>query len=316
MGALDIGGDGPQFYRPSGRGAGAGAITVVVAAFVATLVLAPIYVYGTIYIPFIYLNALLAVGYGGSVGLAAGAGARWGKVRSPLFVTIAGGLMGLNAAYSAWVYWVFVQSNHEVWVFGLGGMTEVWTQVMDIGTWGFRSGGNVTGIFLAGIWVIEAALLVGLSAAGARLMLGRTPFCEDCNAWPSAHDERALLVAPRSLGTAGLTKELRRGNWAVLHGVEQGRLSLRKFLELERWTCTRCGDFDVMTLKEVQLRKDKDGDDKRDETVLLDRLLLGPEGGRAYDALGSEPEEADAGAQGAEETGEETGEDADAGDRA
>ncbi len=311
MGVLDT--DGPRFYQHTGKGGAAGGVVMVLMALVATLVLTPLYVYGSIYIPFIYLNLLLCAAFGGGVDFATGLGATWAKVRSPGFVTLAGGLMGLNAAYAGWVYWVFVQTSHELWVFGLGDMMMIWETVYEDGTWSMGGGDNVTGMALAAVWVIEAGVLVVLGARGARMAMSDAPFCEACSAWAPNTESHSMLQPPESLGVSGVEKAIRRGQWDVLHAVAQGKRNARKFLDLERWTCTGCDDFDVMTLLAVTLTKDKDGDDKRVEKKVIDRIYLDEAGAEAVANLGSEPEvdeeeEEVAGAEGGDAGGEEGGE--------
>jgi hypothetical protein len=307
MGVLDT--DGPRFYQHTGKGGATGGVVMVLMALVATLVLAPLYVYGSIYIPFIYLNLLLCAGLGGAVGFAAGLGATWSKVRSPGFVTVAGGLMGLNAAYAAWVYWVFVQSGHELWVFGLTDMIAVWEIVYEDGTWSMGGGDNVTGMALAAVWVIEAGMLVVLGAMGARMGMSDAPFCEPCNAWAPNTESHSMLQPPESLGQSGLEQAIRRGQWDVLHAVAPGRRTARNFLEVERWTCAGCDDFDVMTLQAVTLTKDKNDADKRKEQRFIDRIYLDDAGAEAVANLGSAPEvdedEEEAGDESVDEGGEE-----------
>ncbi|RZK26574.1 MAG: hypothetical protein EOO63_14520 [Hymenobacter sp.] len=74
------------YYQPSNKMPLAGTLALLAGGVAAALVLALVYIYAVWYIPFIYINFILCLGFGLLLGAALAALARLGKLRNPAAV--------------------------------------------------------------------------------------------------------------------------------------------------------------------------------------------------------------------------------------
>ncbi|HWY74445.1 MAG TPA: hypothetical protein VN281_02450, partial [Verrucomicrobiae bacterium] len=172
-----------QVYRHSGKFYAHGPFAAVVAAVVAGFPLGYAYAYFMKWIPFIYLNFLVTLGYGFFFGAVIGALMKWGKVRNTLVVLVTSLVAGFIALYFSWnghIHSLFPDApticRPNVM---LNGMKALYRE----GSWGLHGSGPVTGIPLAIVWVVEAGVILGLTTATAVGMIASTPFCENAMCW-------------------------------------------------------------------------------------------------------------------------------------
>lgn len=192
-----------KFYKPSGHFSPLSFLYLAITAIVVLPILALIYTYLIWYIPFVYINLFITLGFGFAVGFAVNfLVIKLGKVRNTKLAMIFGLIAGFIALYFSWVVWVDLVFNMgESYGTSRIGITtsnikffqvvqlalhpkELFQIILEInqtGTWGFGSTA-VSGIFLAIIWIIEALIVLVLSVL---LPLGqaKTPFCEYDNKW-------------------------------------------------------------------------------------------------------------------------------------
>jgi hypothetical protein len=172
-----------QVYRHSGKFYAHGPIVAVIVAVVAGFPLGYAYAYLMKWIPLIYLNFLVTLGYGFLFGFLTGALMRWGKVRNTPIVLVASLVVGSIALYFSWnghIHSLFTDAPIICWPNEMfAGMKWLY----DKGSWGLHGSGEVTGIPLAIFWVIEAAIILGLTAVTAVGMISSTPFCENALCW-------------------------------------------------------------------------------------------------------------------------------------
>ena len=121
------------------------------------------------------------------------------KVRSPAVagaVTFAVSLVFLYFAWSTWLFALLRRGDEAADVSWISITLQPWVvwdlmkKVNEVGAWNFK-GSTPTGGILWALWLVEAALLVGIPT-WLGLMVPRKPFCESTNEWLS--EERALLV--------------------------------------------------------------------------------------------------------------------------
>lgn len=193
-----------HYYKASGRFSPLAFVTFIILALTAFPLLGLIYAYAIWYIPFIYVNFLIAAGFGFVVGLLIQKFViRLGKVRNALLGLLFGIIGGTVALYFHWAVWVDLVLNISDTVGGDGfGMAvsnikilEVFTlafnpgalfslisEINELGTWGLAGDSSVSGTFLLIIWIIEFGIVVVLSlitpAAGAK-----EPFSEVQGKW-------------------------------------------------------------------------------------------------------------------------------------
>src|SRR5512146_3526374 len=106
-----------KYYSHSGKFEILGLVYMLVFGAAGALVLGLIYAYATDYIPLVYLNMLLVIGYGCGVGACVHFGAKFGKVRNGKLLLLGGFAAGLMAEYTNWVWWVLAYTKQEVLVF-------------------------------------------------------------------------------------------------------------------------------------------------------------------------------------------------------
>ena len=154
-----------------------------------------LYAYLIKWIPFIYLNFFITVGYGFAVGLVAGIMLKFGKVRNNTVSFLCALLGALMALYCEW-------SGHlHSLIPGAPFFTEP-GQLMDFVkvlyeevSWGMSSGGNVTGILLGIVWLIEAGIIVVLATLAGHGSVATTPFCEKNMCWLDEEKKIDTLAA-------------------------------------------------------------------------------------------------------------------------
>ena len=268
-----------QFYEHSGRCGTWGVPAATGVGVVTALVLGAVYAYGTNWIPFIYLNALLTVGFGLAVGAAVAWGARVGKIRSMPIAVMVGGVVGALALYFAWVFDPMARVevvNQPIW-----DLQTLWAYMKlgyDEGFWSVgQHGDEVKGILLAGVWGVEAAIIVGVAAMTVRGLLGTRPFCEACNRWATVEKGVALLSL---IGDEGVEAKLNRFMEGDLDSLGQfyvGAEHEPAVLRLDLATCANCPTCNYVTATLVRLVEKKKGEVSKQEQKLLQNLELAPE---------------------------------------
>lgn len=192
-----------NYYQPSGRFSPLAFVYFLGMAFIGIPLAALIYSFATWYIPFIYANVLLTVGFGLALGwMLKRAVIGPGKVRNTLIAMLIAVLGSLFAVYCQWVIWLdmvlnahgHLGSEHAgvaistvspgqllTLFFNPTALTELMREVNKVGTWGIRNA-TVSGAFLGCIWVIEALIIciIPLLVVTAR---SREPFCEISQSW-------------------------------------------------------------------------------------------------------------------------------------
>src|SRR3982750_2429030 len=96
------------YYKPSGRFTLSGVALGLAGGFINGLILASVYAYLISYIPFIYPNFFLTIGYGLLLGFIVGSVMRWGKVRNRWVGAIVVLVVAAVSLYFSWAVWLSV----------------------------------------------------------------------------------------------------------------------------------------------------------------------------------------------------------------
>ncbi len=191
------------YYKPSGKFTPTSLLLFAITSIIALPVLALLYSYCIWYIPFVYINFLITIGFGLGTGLLiSNLAIKIGKVRNPMIGFLLGAIGGGIALYFNWAIWVdLVINSSETYgnsrigvtvstieflqVFSLasqpGVLLEFIKEIGTYGTWGLK-GNTVSGGFLYFIWIVEALITIGVAAI-LPWYKARTPFCELGNCW-------------------------------------------------------------------------------------------------------------------------------------
>jgi len=192
-----------KYYQPSGRFSASSFLYFILVALIALPILALIYTYLIWYIPIIYFNFFITLGFGYAIALVINYFVIGkGKVRSTKLGLLFGFLGALVALYFSWVIWLDLVINAgESYGGSRIGITasniqliqvlnialepkfvfEAIAEINKVGTWGIR-GTTVSGVFLWVIWAIEF-LIVTVIATLATYGQSKVPFCEFNNTW-------------------------------------------------------------------------------------------------------------------------------------
>jgi len=192
-----------QYYKPSGKFSPSFILFFLLVSLIAFPLLGLIYAYCIWYIPFIYINFFITLGFGFLVALCVNKVViRKGKVRNPILALFIGFFAGIVALYFHWSVWIdlvinagesygserigVTVSNIEFFqvfslIFQPSMVFEYIGMVNEFGTWGIR-GATVSGAFLWVIWAIEFVIVVGVSSFLPYLE-SKKPFSESTNSW-------------------------------------------------------------------------------------------------------------------------------------
>ncbi|MBG8553390.1 hypothetical protein [Hymenobacter guriensis] len=283
----------PVYYQPSGRFTVSGILGLLLVGAVAAVPLAFVYVYAVWYIPFIYINFALTLGFGLVLGYVLRTVTKAGKLRNPALV----GWLGLAVALWAWyVQWCvyltllagageteslgsrasFTHTTFDATVFlslvlspgtVLGALPSIATE----GTWSIF-GLTISGIFLYLIWLAEFLIIVLMTWNMPRSQ-AEVPFSELSNEWA----EKLTLPRPAApFSDAVATKlALEAADWnhLELHTSED---ELAPFGRLHVYRAPSDPDCCFLSLENVTMETDKKGKPSEKTADVLEYLRVPP----------------------------------------
>lgn len=257
-----------RYYAPSGGLSVAAFITVPLLGLIAAAILAYGYAYLSVYNPFIYVTALATMAFGAGVGLAAGLGARLGKVRSPKLMALALLILSAVALYGTWVVWMHAflgRGDLDIWLWKPDELWAAISLVASQGAWSISSY-TPTGVVLYIAWGAEALLLVGFIFF---LGFGQAyePFCERCDVWM---DEEELGAFPGVSDPAALVSEIESGALEALsQGDGEGAPLVATLHE-----CPGCQRVGTLTVKAVTVTVNKKGEEETNTEDIMEHFKL------------------------------------------
>ena len=240
-----------------------------------SLSLSMIYVLATYYIPFVYLNFLLTVCFGGVCGYAVALGGKLGKVRNvTLYLTI-GLLIGILAEYCQWVAWVYVHSGYKDWIFAPNGLYNFISAVAVDGFW-TMFGVAVKGKLLYAIWLIEGVIIILCAPSGAYGYLFSTPFCEECNKWFKTRENLNIMPLDTIVAPAVIRNHLLAGDCSTLLDLNIKNSRGDSYTKLKISSCPKCDKFHILSVYVVSVICDEDGEDEHESPVIENLMLTLP----------------------------------------
>ncbi len=256
-------------YQHSGNFEPIGMAYVLGIAGGGILLMSPIYSAGIKYIPMIYLNILLTLGYGFASGFLVNLGGKMGKVRNNQLLTVTGLLMGVYALYCAWAsYFTIVLGEMVVSPITIMKYMEI---VSEKGSWSIK-GSMVNGAALYAVWAIEALIIIITGAFSAKI---EEPFCEDCNDWIETKDEIGPLE-PTLHGDL-IAKALQRSDFTILKAIKPSMDSESDHTKLTMLRCLACNKKFFLTVTSVAFVINSKGKSERSETHIVKNLIINQE---------------------------------------
>jgi hypothetical protein len=282
------------YYKPSNKFSFSGFPHFLAGLLLLVPLLGVAYAYLLWYIPLIYINLIVCLGFGGVVGYLMSQIVQRGKVRNKFIALSFGLIAGVFALYCQWVVWIDLVLNagqnygndhigitvsnistNQTWML-FQAPSAVWAfikAVNEVGTWGIR-GATVSGIFLAIIWAIEAIVIVGMAMVFPLAKAGK-PFCETGNEWAN---EVELPATGYIQDPAGFKSDLENDKAGVLASLEKGENTASHSM-LTVYECPASNQYYVSATNKVAGR-DKDGKLEFKDTLIFDYLSVNPEEGK------------------------------------
>jgi hypothetical protein len=271
------------YYKPSGKVTLWGVALGLVGGFVAGLLLAYAYSYLIAYIPFIYLNFLITIGYAVLLGTCTGFLLRFGKVRNNWVCAAVALVVAAASLYLAWAVWLSVmlwKADLSVSVMDLAQQPGfVWELVQEInktGAWTIGSlhagqGIAVSGVVLWLVWVAEALIVLVGSVIGATAAMSSDPFCESCQSW-CRHTKELMLLE------TGNPDELKRRveakDFDSLKSLEPKKPGQEDWFKIDICECPKCGHTNTLSLINERWVVDNKGKQSKKGTPVVDKLLV------------------------------------------
>jgi hypothetical protein len=263
-----------SFYSHSGKFGVQGPVAAIAVGAIAAFPLGFVYSYLIKWIPFIYLNFLITLGYGFLFGFITRWLLKFGKVRNNLVALLSSGVVGLLAWYGSWNGCARALIGSEApWLLTPPQMTKFVQILLENGSWGIGAGSStmVTGIPLAIIWICEGAAIVGLTVLVAYKFVAHTPFCELHNCWLDKEkkiDKLDAFSQPDQIAAfkSGDLSPLERAKPRIPASDKFGRLILKH--------SDQCHDYCGVSVSNITISYDKKGNLKESEEKIISNLWV------------------------------------------
>ena len=252
------------FYVHSGKFGIHGPLLAIGGGALIALPLGLAYGYLIRWIPFIYLNFLITLGYGFAFGWLTSQIMKIGKVRNGAIAMICGTCVGVIAWYGNWNGSIHALASEVPWVLTPPQVLAAMKALLKEGSWsiGRSSDLMVTGIPLAIVWIVEAAMIIGVCALVSYGSIASNPFCEIHGCWldeEKVMDKLDVFTHPDHIAafSNGDISPLEEARARVPASGQFARLTLKH--------SRKCSDYCALTISNVTVTVDKDG--KPDEEV-------------------------------------------------
>ena len=235
------------------------------------------YSYASVYIPFLYVHFVLTGALGIVLGLLVKQAARSGRIRNrlvPAAIGLASGVVGL---YFAWggdllarkmlppnvgiltafkplILWSYIEWAYEHGLWTLG-----------------KHNGPVTGIPLAGAWLAEAAIIIGLATYFPWNEIREWVFCESCGWWETIESNVQRFAAQNA---ETIADRLHADDLSVLASMPLAKPEDLTFLRLHLATCETCDESNYLDVERVTLNIDKKGNVQTRTQTLVGKLAI------------------------------------------
>lgn len=265
----------PELYKHSGAVTVTGVMWGLVSGGVAAAAMGFMYTYAIVWIPFIYVNFLLTIGFGLLTGWAVSVGAKAGKLRNMPVAGLLGAFCGFLGLWTAWAVDPMARMGRMADVsmgpqFGFGTLFDYMAVLYENGSWGIKKA-TVSGIFLGLIWIIEAGIIVIGAALVTPGRLSDLAFCEPCDVWTRVQTNLRTITLE---GSEPVLARIGEGDVAALRDAKRADAGAAGFLRVDLSTCPSCANSAYLTLTLVQKKVDDKGKESTDEKAVLQNMAI------------------------------------------
>ena len=262
-----------NFYRHSGKVPLLGLMLIGAMGLIVTPILGLIYGYLIFYIPFIYLNMLLVVGYVFAISFVLNKAIMWGKIRNTLIVGLAAFGIGIFAEYIGWVAWIAAFAKDPTYLLEFFLPWEVATIIIEIGKQGVWSFSDITptGGFLYFIWLLEALVVVGGITANTLKTFSEVPFCEDSEVW--VENKKSLAAFAPVIDLKRFKASILQGNFSAFNELKLLH-SGNAYILFELYECETCKNFFMLNIVDVKISQDRRGRQVQTTKTIVKNLMI------------------------------------------
>lgn len=259
-------------YEHSGTIGFAGPVFMFSGAIAVAALTGSIYAYLVYWMPLVYVNGAACLAYGALLGMAIGQLGKAGSMRSSPFALLTGFFAGIFAVYFAWAVWFKAHASVAIW--NPGAIMDAAGKIAVEGLWSIGPV-EFKGGLLKAVWWAEALVIIGGSTILAWSAVAEGAYCESCHEWLT--QTAAIRDFEPVLNPPALIPRLERGDFAALAGLGKVPVSADRFTKLELWACQKCRFLFCMSLTDVNITKDAEGEVSEEEEILLDKLIINAE---------------------------------------
>ena len=259
------------YYQESGHVGVQGPVLMVLAGTASAAILGAVYGYAIYLIPFIYLNFIITIFFGGALGFVVGKMGAMGKVRNGLAMMGFGLLIGIIGEYFGWVFWIHAASEQEVLDFNPGNIFYTMGDIAENGLWGIF-GWVPTGAALYIIWVIEAAIIIGAATLAVFMGGNSEPFCETCQQWTESTTLSDSLQPIPDLPS--FVSAMEQKDFQPLKNLPATEHPADAFTRIKLMSCPNCQNAHFLSAEAVSVSYDEDGKREEDETTFMEHLIV------------------------------------------
>ena len=288
------------YYRNSGRTPIGRLALALLTVLPLAAVAGAVYALIVIYLPMLrfvkivlILAALAMAGFAFGVGGLTGRMLMWARVRNLAMVWLVAALAAVVSWYVAWVTWewhLFTNAEPDVpkAQFLLALLTKpmgVWflaNRINEVGTFGIGRGDDmIKGPFLWLLWLVEAAVILGVATVVPYRMLRRQAFCESCQRW-CRNREGILSVGPGDEDR--LRARLALKDLSALEELGAADMNAPRRLRVDLQNCPACDQMHLLSVSRIDVGI-KDGKPVEKVRPIVDRLWLDPEQARTVEEI-------------------------------
>jgi hypothetical protein len=245
-----------QCYRHSGKFGLHGLALAVIVPLAAGFPLGLLYAVLIKWIPFIYLNFFITVGYGFLFGFLTGWVLKFGKVRNNLLAGLCGVIAGVSSLYCAWNGHIHSMFEGAPLFCAPGEILNGGRYLYDHGSWALHGGDNLTGIFLGVVWLAEALIIIGICVMVSYGMIDKTPFCERTECWL---DQEKKISTLEPFTQPAQLEAFKAGDLSPLFQARAKSEGASTFGRLTIRHSPKCEEFFTVTVANVTATVDKKG---------------------------------------------------------
>ena len=259
------------YYVESGQVNPVGALTFLGLGALAALGLGAAYAYLSFYIPLVYVNLIIAGGFGFALGWVAAKIAKMAKVRNASVLLGGGFLIGLLGLYFAWVFWIHAFSEFSMLSFNPGDIFNIMQLLGITGVWEIF-GSTPTGGMLYLIWALEAIIIIGVCVVVTKAFFTRQPYCEDCNTWTEEmviSDRIEPIAEPKAF-----IQRLEAKDFTALTSLERVAADFPVRTKVEISDCPDCNGNAYLTVELVKVTVDDEGKTSTNLIPLVENLKI------------------------------------------